>query len=81
MSFFDKAKSEYIRFCDKQGVATRSICDIKIDVFTGDYSCSTRTMKSLVYLTKTSKFYLFITERENEIETKQRLHSLFTHKF
>ena len=36
--FFDKAKSEYIRFCDKQGVATRSICDIKIDVFTGDYS-------------------------------------------
>ena len=38
MSFFDKAKSEYIRFCDKQGVATRSICDIKIDVFTGDYS-------------------------------------------
>ena len=38
MSFFDKAKSEYIRFCDKQGVATRSIYDIKIDVFTGDYS-------------------------------------------
>jgi len=38
MSFFDKAKTEYIRFCDKQGVATRSICDVKIDVFTGDYS-------------------------------------------
>ena len=38
MSFFDKAKTEYIRFCDKQGVAMRSICDVKIDVFTGDYS-------------------------------------------
>ena len=38
MSCFDKAKTEYIRFCDKQGVATRNICDINIDVFTGDYS-------------------------------------------
>ena len=64
MSFFDKAKSEYIRFCDKQGVATRSICDIKIDVLQVTTPCSTRTMKSSVYLTKTSKFYLFITERK-----------------
>ena len=38
MSCLDKAKTEYIRFCDKQGVATRNICDINIDVFTGDYS-------------------------------------------
>ena len=69
MSFFDKAKSEYIRFCDKQGVATRSICDIKIDVFTGDYSLLNKDDEVISILNK--DFQFICLSRREKMKFKQ----------
>jgi len=51
-SFFSTAVSEYVRFCNKQGLSTRNIKDISIDVDDGSISLLDKNENTVAILNK-----------------------------
>ncbi|MAE55495.1 MAG: hypothetical protein CMK23_05830 [Porticoccaceae bacterium] len=51
-SYFNTAVSEYVRFCNKQGLSTRNIKDISIDLDDGSISLLDKDERTVAVLNR-----------------------------
>lgn len=54
-SFFETARSEYVRFCNSQGLSARSVVDLSIDALNEDISLINKDRTVVARLNKDFK--------------------------